>query len=950
MRTSMRTVFHCPAVPGEGGRVPYLVSFIFTQMANRLERRASFAGAMQGLRQVSAALDPPLALAATDADPPPPTEEPPEDQPRLRQASTADRRRLAMRLRQASKVGRVSDSDSDTESESEPVDDDDDATTATTAAADEAEEIDDAYNAEYSISLASRFGIFAFTVADTCCRSFLKTLGDHPQLTMTTVLALCHSWTKDPLTGTLSCCKTGDAGGAPWKGALGTAMSMGVYGLFQGFHYHLAGNLIQDLSTMGGHGFPAFLYSSFSSDSASAWFLTLSKVLGKLVAIIPVAMNQVYFLRSFVCNDSSGSRSSELSNNASAAGALLGIVPMWVLANQAMWALLPRSGTWGSFSWSRPGKPENFATACTTIYHLGHYLPCGHRLREWRSLRQLIDKTPWYLQKLFVAPFLTGFPSPDISWTEWWHAMILQVPVMGLGVAIGKVIKYPCTILYARIRQSFVESMFETKEQHLARKLQHASEHYDEVRAKIAGSKELTSVSGPASQQNRSAQGPPRGLVRTSTIVMKQAAVKEGLNEKHRALGYRIYEHAKLIHATSQPGTAARQFLQVTREALHVSVQLLGYGEPLALALGQLKIQFRGEAGVDMGGLLRAWMEAICAEMLLPVDHPFDAVTGKGYLCRLLQPGPDAGLLPMAMDSGFSSAAKARQRKILFGFGRLMALAITSAVPLSLPMSRCIYKVLMGEKITASDVKRIDPTFYEHRVAAVLEEGGVARMEDVLCEELYFVGVSGAADTDKLPAELCPGGRARRVTAENKQEYAELLVEHYLVGVCRRELAVLVEGFYDIIPRKILRGSHGQEGGSEGGVGKLGLRALDLELIVSGMPEIDTVSWKQHTVGSIGEEQHTPLKEWFWAVVESMSVEQRAKLVAYACGCSRLPAGGFAALHPSFRIDVSGEAVENLPSAHTCNNQLVLPKYRSEEELRRKIDKALELDAGFGFL
>ena len=726
------------------------------------------------------------------------------------------------------------------------------------------------------------------------------------------------------------------------------ATSLGVYGLFQGFTYHLAGNVTQDLCTMGGAGFLAFLHRSFSSGGASPWFLMLSKVLGDTAAIIPMAMGQVYFLRSFIGSNSSDNSGSNISSSVDG-GALLGIVPMWILASKAIWTLVPSKMTFGSFYWSRSKQPDKFATACTSIYFIGHYLPCGHRLREWRSLRQLIDKTPWYLQKLVVAPFLTGVPSPDISWTEWWHHAWTQAPTAGLGWAIGMVIKYPCNIMYTSLRGSFVKFMFETKQQHLARKLQHASEHYDEVRAKIARSKELT-----APQHNDSVQrAAPRSLMRKSTILMKQAAVKEGLNEKYQALAHRIFEHAKLVHAASPPWTPSSQSLTVNRESLWTSVSTLGYGEPLALALGRLRIDFQGEHGIDAGGLFRAWMEAVCTEVLLPADHMIDPITGKGWLSRLLRPAPDMGLLPRALDQyvpQLNAAGKTRQRVILFGLGRLMALAVTSRVPLSLPMSRCIYKVLMGEKITATDVKRIDPTFYKHRVAAVLEEGGVAEMEEVLCEELFFVAVGSAASTDKLPAELCPGGRTRRVTEENKQEYVELLVEHYLVGSCRRELAVLVEGFYDIIPRKVLRGGHEHEGTVEGGGGTKGLRALDLELIVSGMPEIDTAEWKQHTAGSIGEEQYESLRGWFWAVVESMSVEQRAKLVAYACGSSRLPAGGFAALQPPFRVDVSGEAVENLPSAHTCGNQLVLPKYRSEEEVRRKIEKALELDAGFGFM
>ena len=45
-----------------------------------------------------------------------------------------------------------------------------------------------------------------------------------------------------------------------------------------------------------------------------------------------------------------------------------------------------------------------------------------------------------------------------------------------------------------------------------------------------------------------------------------------------------------------------------------------------------------------------------------------------------------------------------------------------------------------------------------------------------------------------------------RVTERNKKKFVSLLVEHYLIGHCRSELAVVVEGFYDLVPKKVLRG------------------------------------------------------------------------------------------------------------------------------------------------
>ena len=42
------------------------------------------------------------------------------------------------------------------------------------------------------------------------------------------------------------------------------------------------------------------------------------------------------------------------------------------------------------------------------------------------------------------------------------------------------------------------------------------------------------------------------------------------------------------------------------------------------------------------------------------------------------------------------------------------------------------------------------------------------------------------------------------------------------------------------------------------------------------------------------------------------------------------------------------EKLENLPEAHTCFNQLVLPDYRNKEVLKRKLTIAISNAEGFG--
>jgi hypothetical protein len=312
---------------------------------------------------------------------------------------------------------------------------------------------------------------------------------------------------------------------------------------------------------------------------------------------------------------------------------------------------------------------------------------------------------------------------------------------------------------------------------------------------------------------------------------------------------------------------------------------------------------------------------------------------------NLMEFGPDGGLLPKGRDPVYSEKLWRMQ---MFGIGRMLALAATTQTPLPLKMSRTLYKLILGEAITSYDLKRIDPDFYKSRVKLLLEEGGVKKMEEILYDKLYFVGmpVSVEEAEEGTGEELLPDGQTMRVTEDNKIEYLKLLIEHYLVGRSREGISLIVEGFKDVIPKSVLRGG---DGGRGGGQNAQSISALDLELIVTGMPDLDVYEWKKYTGGTIN--QHPILLDWFFDVVNEMDVEHRAKLLSYTCGSSRLPASGFQGLKPTaFHINITGASADMLPSAHTCFNQLDMPPYTSKEQLKKKLFLAIEECQSFGFI
>ena len=62
-----------------------------------------------------------------------------------------------------------------------------------------------------------------------------------------------------------------------------------------------------------------------------------------------------------------------------------------------------------------------------------------------------------------------------------------------------------------------------------------------------------------------------------------------------------------------------------------------------------------------------------------------------------------------------------------------------------------------------------------------------------------------ASSTDALELELVEGGSEREVTDENKREYVALVIRWTLLSSVQAELAALMAGLYEVVPRQLLR-------------------------------------------------------------------------------------------------------------------------------------------------
>ena len=84
----------------------------------------------------------------------------------------------------------------------------------------------------------------------------------------------------------------------------------------------------------------------------------------------------------------------------------------------------------------------------------------------------------------------------------------------------------------------------------------------------------------------------------------------------------------------------------------------------------------------------------------------------------------------------------------------------------------------------------------------------------------------------------------------------------------------------------------------------------------------------------------------FWSVVEGFTEEERLRFVVFASASSRMPLKGWS----DFRMQVqkNGSGDDRLPTAYTCFQLVLLPKYTSREVLRERLVQAIYETQGFG--
>uniref|UniRef100_A0A8C8YT81 E3 ubiquitin-protein ligase HACE1 n=1 Tax=Prolemur simus TaxID=1328070 RepID=A0A8C8YT81_PROSS len=161
-------------------------------------------------------------------------------------------------------------------------------------------------------------------------------------------------------------------------------------------------------------------------------------------------------------------------------------------------------------------------------------------------------------------------------------------------------------------------------------------------------------------------------------------------------------------------------------------------------------------------------------------------------------------------------------------------------------------------------------------------------------------------------------------------EYVQLVTELRMTRAIQPQINAFLQGFHMFIPPSLIQL----------------FDEYELELLLSGMPEIDVSDWIKNTEYTSGYEREDPVIQWFWEVVEDITQEERVLLLQFVTGSSRVPHGGFANIMggsglQNFTIAAVPYTPNLLPTSSTCINMLKLPEYPSKEILKDRLLVAL---------
>lgn len=365
-----------------------------------------------------------------------------------------------------------------------------------------------------------------------------------------------------------------------------------------------------------------------------------------------------------------------------------------------------------------------------------------------------------------------------------------------------------------------------------------------------------------------------------------------------------------------------------------------------------LEVEFVGEEGTGLGptlefyALVAAELQRADLNMWL-CDEYLDDDLAPHHLYSVTEKPPGyyvtraGGLFPMPLVQSGADCDKVC--KYYWFLGVFLAKVLQDGRLVDLPLSEAFLRIMCGEQLNASHLAEVDPIrhqFHERLMDAVLEYEEM-KADTTLSSEERDARASGikvdGATFDEMSLSmayvgnvadsmqpLVDGGEHIEVSIQNARQFCELTAKWIVDKGITRQIAAFKRGFARVFPPRRLRAFSPNE----------------LRLLLCGErgPVWNREHLLQYTEPKLGYNKDSPGFLRLVEVLVEMSCRERKAFLQFATGCSSLPPGGLANLHPRLTVVRKVDAGDgSYPSVNTCVHYLKLPEYSTKEVLRERL-------------
>ncbi|KAK8129405.1 ubiquitin protein ligase E3 [Apiospora kogelbergensis] len=343
-----------------------------------------------------------------------------------------------------------------------------------------------------------------------------------------------------------------------------------------------------------------------------------------------------------------------------------------------------------------------------------------------------------------------------------------------------------------------------------------------------------------------------------------------------------------------------------------------------------LRIEFRGEEGIDAGGLRKEWFLLLVREVFNP-DHGLFVFDEDSQYCyfnpNTFETSDQYFLVGVLLGLAIYNSTILDIALPPFAFRKLLAAAPQSAASGTAIHQRSIMTYTLDELAE-----------YRPRLARGLRqlleyEGDV---QSTFCLD-FVIDVDKYGDRVRVP--LCPGGDTKMVTNSNRREYVDLYVRYLLDTSVSRQFEPFKRGFFTVCAGNALSLFRPEEI-------ELLVRGSDEPLDITSLRAVATYSSWNGSDKPASEPEDEPSVEWFWETLGAATPQDQRRLLSFITGSDRIPATGAASL--VIKITCLGPDTGRYPTARTCFNVLNLYQYQTRERLETSLWRAVNDSEGFG--